>query len=71
MNIQDIYSGTVMGSFPDDLRSGQEKRRERRKKERQDRRRKILAYLHLTAIEMYSLPKNTQNQRWQWLRSLN
>lgn len=32
---------------------------------------KILVYLHLTAIEMYSLPKNTQNQRWQWLRSLN
>lgn len=31
MNIQDIYSGTVMGSFPDDLRSGQEKRRERRR----------------------------------------
>lgn len=31
MNIHDIYSGTVMGSFPDDLRSGQEKRRERRK----------------------------------------
>lgn len=36
MNIQDIYSGTVMGSFPDDLRSGQEKRRER-KKEREAR----------------------------------
>lgn len=34
MNIHDIYSGTVMGSFPDDLRSGREKRRERRKKER-------------------------------------
>lgn len=28
MNIHDIYSGTVMGSFPDDLRSGQEKKRE-------------------------------------------
>lgn len=34
MNIHDIYSGTVMGSFPDDLRSGQEKRRERRKARR-------------------------------------
>lgn len=34
MNIHDIYSGTVMGSFPDDLRSGQEKRRERRKDKR-------------------------------------
>jgi hypothetical protein len=44
MNIHDIYSGMVMGSFPDDLRSGQEKRRERRKKERQDRWRKIQEY---------------------------
>lgn len=31
MNIHDIYSGTVMGSFPDDLRSGQEKKRERKR----------------------------------------
>lgn len=44
MNIHDIYSGTVMGSFPDDLRSGQEKRRERRKKERQEKWRKIQEY---------------------------
>lgn len=32
------------GLIPDDLRSGQEKRRERRKKERQDRWRKIQEY---------------------------
>lgn len=44
MNIHNIYSRTVMGSFPDDLRSGREKRRERRKKERQDRWRKIQEY---------------------------
>lgn len=44
MNIHDIYSGTVMGSFPDDPISGQEKRRERRKKERQERWGKILEY---------------------------
>lgn len=44
MNIHDIYSGTVMGSFPDDLRSGREKRRERRKKERQEKWRKIQEY---------------------------
>lgn len=44
MNIHDIYSGTVMGSFPDDLRNGREKRRERRKKERQEKWRKIQEY---------------------------
>lgn len=44
MSIHDIYSGTVMGSFPDDLRSGREKRRERRKKERQEKWRKIQEY---------------------------
>ena len=33
-----------MGSFSDDLRSGQEKRRERRKKERQEKWRKIQEY---------------------------
>lgn len=33
MNIHDIYSGTVMGSFPDDLRSGQEKKREEKERE--------------------------------------
>lgn len=32
------------GLIPNDLRSGQEKRRERRKKERQDRWRKIQEY---------------------------
>ena len=41
MKLYDIYSGTVIGSFPDDLRSGQEKRRDRRKKERKERWRKI------------------------------
>ena len=33
-----------MGSFPDDLRSGREKRRERRKKERQEKWGKIQEY---------------------------
>jgi len=32
MEIRDIGSGTVIGSFQPDLRSGREKRRERRKK---------------------------------------
>ena len=36
MKLYDIYSGTVIGSFPDDLRSGKEKRRDRRKKERRE-----------------------------------
>ena len=35
MNIHDIYSGTVMGSFPDDLRSGQEKRKKKEREARQ------------------------------------
>ena len=34
MKLYDIYSGTVIGSFPDDLRSGKEKRRDRRKGEK-------------------------------------
>lgn len=41
MKLYNIYSGTVIGSFPADLRSGQEKRRDRRKKERKERWRKI------------------------------
>jgi hypothetical protein len=44
MEIRDICSGTVIGSFQPDLRSGREKRREKRKKERQERWRKIQEY---------------------------
>lgn len=44
MKLYDIYSGTVIGSFPDDFRSGQEKRRDRRRNERKERWRKIQEY---------------------------
>lgn len=36
MELHDIYSGMVIGSFPADFRSGREKRGERRKKAQQE-----------------------------------
>ena len=32
---------------------------------------KLQVYLHLIAVEIYSLLKNMQNQHWQWLRFHN
>lgn len=53
MNIHDIYSGTVMGSFPDDLRSGQEKKRE--EKEREAR------WLECQKLESFYAGKNVKS----------